>query len=264
MPGARGVATYSPEMWEFLVEVDGIRIAHQTEVRARVGDRDVTTLLAGMGLHIPSFGHFDDPPENGRKPAPSQLAALSTASLEKLKGIGAINRNDLPEWMTYLTHYWSQRLPSGKVVKVVHEYMPMPGGSVYGDLAMIQRPKTEGTAWRSLVDRDFDARDPGCPDEAFSRSYIAHQRALLEEAPELASTGLGFSWVRYILTTANTWKGPIRDFELIVERNPDELVTFCWDGPVEKVGADRFRTVQKDFRPEKELTVYFVRSLKRR
>ncbi len=258
-----GAATYSPEMWEFLVEVDGVRVAHQTEIRARVRDRDVTALLAGMGLHIPSFGHFDDPVQSGKETVPAQLAALSPAALEKLKKVGALNRNGLPKWMTFLTHYWSQRFPPGRVVRVVHEYTPMPGGSAYGDLAMIQRPKTEGTAWRSLVDRDFDAREPGCPDEAFSRSYLARRRALLEEAPELTSTGLGFSWVRYILTTANTWKGPIRDFELIVERNPDELVTFCWDGPVEKVGADRFRAARKDFRPGKELTVYFVRSLKR-
>lgn len=66
-------------------------------------------------------------------------------------------------------------------------------------------------------------------------------------------------WVKYILTTANTWKGPIGDFELTVERDPGELLTFCWDGPVSKVGPHRFRARAMDFRPTKELTLYFVK-----
>jgi hypothetical protein len=35
-------------------------------------------------------------------------------------------------------------------------------------------------------------------------------------------------------------------------------VTFCWDGPVEKVSKTRFRATARDFAPTKNLVVYFV------
>ncbi|HEY6373419.1 MAG TPA: DUF4424 family protein [Candidatus Sulfotelmatobacter sp.] len=49
------------------------------------------------------------------------------------------------------------------------------------------------------------------------------------------------NYVDFILTTANTWKTPIEDFTLIVERphwknnrgesDLGDYVSFCWDGP---------------------------------
>jgi len=64
-------------------------------------------------------------------------------------------------------------------------------------------------------------------------------------------------WVKYILTTANTWKTPIRDFELIVERPARQFVSFCWEGNVEKLSNTRFRATAHDFVPNQELLVYF-------
>jgi len=78
--------------------------------------------------------------------------------------------------------------------------------------------------------------------------------------------------VKYILTTANTWKGPIHDFELVVEkpapekpvsgqpangRGGDYSVSFCWDGPVEHPDQTHFIAHKTDFVPSRELTVYF-------
>jgi hypothetical protein len=45
--------------------------------------------------------------------------------------------------------------------------------------------------------------------------------------------------------TANTWKRPIEDFTLIVERPHEKnalqsFMSFCWDGPVTKLDADHF------------------------
>jgi hypothetical protein len=65
-------------------------------------------------------------------------------------------------------------------------------------------------------------------------------------------------WVGYILTTANTWKTPIADFELDVDFPEGEFVSLCWDGPVERVGTTRFRAARKGFVPGKDLTVYFL------
>ncbi len=64
-------------------------------------------------------------------------------------------------------------------------------------------------------------------------------------------------WVNYILTAANSWKTPIRQFELIVERPEGDVVSFCWDGKVQKVDKTRFRAKAQDFVPAKELVVCF-------
>jgi hypothetical protein len=63
--------------------------------------------------------------------------------------------------------------------------------------------------------------------------------------------------VSYILTTANTWKTPIGEFELVVERPEGHAVSFCWDGKVEKVGPTTFSARATDFVPSRELSVYF-------
>jgi hypothetical protein len=73
------------------------------------------------------------------------------------------------------------------------------------------------------------------------------------------------AWVDYVLTTANTWKTPIKDFELIVERpkNPKAfaqerwMVCFCWDGPVKLLDADHFAAWSTNFVPKRELHVAF-------
>jgi hypothetical protein len=66
-------------------------------------------------------------------------------------------------------------------------------------------------------------------------------------------------WVKYILTTANTWKTPIRDFELEVEYPEGELVSLCWDGKLQRTGPRTFKSALKDFVPKKELKVYFFK-----
>jgi hypothetical protein len=65
--------------------------------------------------------------------------------------------------------------------------------------------------------------------------------------------------VAYVLTTANTWKTPIRDFELVVENRVGEQVAFCWDGRIQPAGPRTLRSRLADFVPAKELTVFFFR-----
>jgi hypothetical protein len=38
------------------------------------------------------------------------------------------------------------------------------------------------------------------------------------------------------------------------------LVTFCWDGRVDKVSQSRFRVAAKDFVPTKDLAAYLLSS----
>jgi hypothetical protein len=71
-------------------------------------------------------------------------------------------------------------------------------------------------------------------------------------------------WVDYILTTANSWKTPIKSFELIVEKDapkwmaPPTIVSFCWDGPVKKLDETHFQATTTDFVPKHELHILFM------
>jgi len=66
-------------------------------------------------------------------------------------------------------------------------------------------------------------------------------------------------WVSYILTTANTWQKPIKEFELIVRSENNEIITFCWDGPVDKTDPAQSRVRGADFIPSKDLRISFMK-----
>ena len=73
-------------------------------------------------------------------------------------------------------------------------------------------------------------------------------------------------WVGYILTTANSWKTPIKKFELEIERGQNQgwydpnwdYTSLCWDGPVKQVGPHHFVATATDFVPKKELEILFL------
>ncbi len=76
-----------------------------------------------------------------------------------------------------------------------------------------------------------------------------------------------YFYVDFILTSANTWKTPIEDFTLIVERPHEkdtiaDYVSFCWDGPVTKIDADHFEAHAVNFVPKKEIRIWFFEESK--
>ena len=85
-------------------------------------------------------------------------------------------------------------------------------------------------------------------------------RANRNHDPEL----IGAAWVDYILTTANSWKTPIKDFTLIISRagGGKEYVSLCWDGPIKTLDAGHFIARATNFVPKKELHVVFFSSVK--
>jgi hypothetical protein len=73
---------------------------------------------------------------------------------------------------------------------------------------------------------------------------------------------LSREWVDFILTTANTWKQPIEDFTLVIERpkpkeGEQELISLCSPGKGEKLDADHFRVHLANFIPKAELHIGF-------
>ncbi|MGO9415524.1 MAG: DUF4424 family protein, partial [Syntrophobacteraceae bacterium] len=157
----------------------------------------------------------------------------------RLKAAGALDDALAPNWSVSITYHWKQTFPAGKVVKVRHEYDAIPGFSFQSDLG-----------------RYLSELEGGCFNTELKRGLQAAQKA----APASNSGGEALvqaEWVKYILTTAKTWKMPIRDFELVVEAPEGNFVSFCWNGKTEKLSNNRFRATAKDFVPNRELLIYF-------
>ena len=62
----------------------------------------------------------------------------------------------------------------------------------------------------------------------------------------------------YILKTGANWAKPIQSFKLTIERDPNELVSFCWNGQVKKISSTQFQMTEKNFVPKQDLDIIFV------
>lgn len=211
--------------------VDGERIQFRKQVRAFVGTRDVTDTLNAAGIDFERFGGHD-----GYEGQKYTVPKLPDAARSELRRIGALDPSldDYPRWSVAITYHWTQRFPAGRAVTITHEYSPVTGNS----------------------------NTIGSSPEEFAKYFptaCLDRRTAAKVRKEKQKFGLWFANVEYILTTANTWKKPIRDFELVVERDPLDIVSFCWDGKVVADGATRFVARAKDFEPKRELDIYFIR-----
>jgi hypothetical protein len=64
--------------------------------------------------------------------------------------------------------------------------------------------------------------------------------------------------IQYILTTANNWSGPIRNFRLsVIPDAPDDIVVTCLPG-LKPISPARYELVRSNFRPDKELDVLIL------
>ncbi len=95
--------------------------------------------------------------------------------------------------------------------------------------------------------------DEVCMDAAFK----AGVRRRLAKVGEYA-TGTG-TQLDYILTTANTWRGPIGQFHLTVDKESTEsIVSLCRDG-IHKTGPTTFEWSAQDWTPQRDLSLLFFR-----
>jgi hypothetical protein len=152
-----------------------------------------------------------------------------------------------PNWSIYENYKWKQVFPAKKSVSIVIEYTPIPlreDARYIVDSPYIYEglPNLEGTKRSLRQEVMAQARQLGRPVSGDA----------LEEEERIDSP-----WVEYVLTTANTWKGPIEDFELIVEGGPRIPASFAWPRPVERIGRNCYRVRIKNFQPKRNLVIRF-------
>lgn len=219
--------------------VNGKPITVTKEVRAFVKNREVTADLLWAGIDIERFGDPDCD-----YIASDKLAHLKPNVRRRLVKVGAVEeRRDgdgalavVPQWEARVVYHWKQIFPPGVPIRIRHQYKPVVGFQ--------QIPA------RELVERYADA--------CFSEEIKSRLTTQSQQDVEGRMAHWPTIWVDYILATANTWKTPIRDFQLTVRGRNQDTVTFCWDGPVERTGETELRAHKTDFVPKNDFRAYFL------
>jgi hypothetical protein len=243
---------------DFKVWVDDHEVKYQTFAKAKLGKADSTDLLKRQGVDIPSLGHFSD---SGSRPVSADFEKLSQATQQSLIKAGLFGADDdhFPRWTVEKTYYWRQAFPARRILHVKHQYQSGIGFSP------VQ------TTFLNQVSRKREIEALKKNKEAYSTGLIELAEVLNSAclSPELEkslkATGdntrngdpgyVHMSWVDYILTTANSWKTPIKEFELNIEAQGP--VSLCWDGRIDQIDATHRRATVKDFVPKKELRIVF-------
>jgi hypothetical protein len=243
---------------DFKLLVDGKPVHFDTESKARLGNRDVTPILRHYGIDVATFGHFDEVHNQSRdirKLSPSQRKALIAAGL-----LDNDPDTDWVSWKVEKKYYWKQTFPAHATTHISHTYSPVVGFGLV--------PQSSFNAAKQTA-RAADIKDPGVDRESVEEvKSVCPTDALLaslEKARSRDSQSQGYGYLEYvdfILTTANTWKQPIADFTLFIERphdnhREDYVVSLCWPGRVEQVQPNLFKATATDLIPTHELRIGF-------
>ena len=221
---------------DFRLWIDGRPVPVNSRARAETPEgREVTALL--QKWQIPLIFLTPDAASYDRLMA--RLEALPPEAMAELRAAGAILQEpDMgfqPNWITHFSYYWQMTFPAGAAVEVRHAYVPVPEAFIFGRYDL-----EEGALAQEV-----------CMDNAFR----AGARRLLGPDEYAATTG---RLLRYVLTTANSWRGPIGRFHLTIDKGrPDALVSLCRDG-IRKTGATRFEWQAQNWQPRRNLSVLFL------
>ena len=227
---------------DFKLSIDGKPARYAVQVRALVGNKDMTPMLSQMHVDIASMGHYFWP--SGGGPTFPDIDRLSKSQLHRLASLKLVDEDGTPLWSVQKKCYWTQVFPAHGIVHIHHEYKPVLGS-------------LNSVSYGLTGDDPAAKKELGtlCVDPSLRRSLIT----LVDDPHAIVP----YSYVDFILTTANTWKTPIEDFTLIVERphlkdTNQNYVSFCWSGPVEKVDADHFIAHTTNLIPKNELRIGFI------
>jgi hypothetical protein len=232
---------------DFRLTVSGVPKKYDVETKAFLKGRDVSSILTKSHIDIASFGHLDQDQH-----VAADFERLSASKRKELVRAGLLSPDwDGGLWSVKKNYYWQQTFPAHATIHIAHTYTPVLG-------------LTNSVSYGLLPSKE----DPDSAKEIASLCIDPTLRQKLLGYLKEQNTIVPFSYVDFILTTANTWKTPIEDFTLIVERphnfqpkffsSQQTFVSFCWDGQVAQTDPDHFTTHITNLVPKKELRVGFI------
>ena len=243
---------------DFIAMVNGKQVAVRTERQAILEPpwdeqrtasgrydapgKDVTALLQGYGLPL-SFNHTE---------IAAMVARLPQTTKDRLKTDGLVNffagEPPMPQWSIIERYHWPQTFPAGQNLTIEHRYNPAPPGGIFG----WSEQQTAMDAYRQELINTY------CIDAGTQKALGKLLRP--KAGKEFSGTGNAL-YLNYILTTANTWNGPIGTFHLTIDKGaPHNVLSLCMDG-IRKTGPTTFEVEKKNFSPTQDLRLLIVTEL---
>lgn len=204
--------------------------------------KEVTTLLQEFG--IPLSLHLEE--------VSASLTRLDKPAQQRLKELGLVElfsgEPPTPLWSIVLRYHWPQRFPAGQDMLIEHSYDPAPPGGIF-----IWPAEDKGLdPYQQELVRDY------CIDAPTRKGIV--KRLHSPGRGEMAGNGMAV-FLNYVLTTANTWYGPIGKFHLTIDKGkPDNILSLCIDG-LRKTAPTRFEVVREDFTPKNDLRLLIISPL---
>ena len=217
----------------FRIYVNGKPVRPQAHVRAYFERRngslvDVTADLKKCGLSDQELMHPWTKKQDGEK-IDSKIGACRSA---KVQSMLAKQTDELSYWSSQIIYSWKQTFKAGSVTEIKHQYTPLVGGSFL--------PSLKAKDSKAFIDEY-------CMDENFLKNFKT-----VEGGSKV------YHHLGYILTTGANWAKPIGKFTLTIDREPNTVISLCWDKSLRKVGPNRFQAVKENFLPKKDLDIIFV------
>ena len=239
------VPTDSPtNLLGFRTLVDGTPVRAELEQQVIKNGKDRTALLHELGIPLaPHLAATNKVLDRLPKARQEQLLRLGLAIPDDYDVGKGMEHHLAATWTLKSTYHWTQRFPAGRELTVAHQYQPAVGASaatLWGSPEWSKNPEYA------------EQRRHYCVDDAFI--------AAAGRARRPGDDGPPFSELRieYILTTGANWKGPIKDFRLVVDKGkPANLVSFCGEG-VRKIGPTTFEARYRDYTPKRDLAVLIL------
>jgi hypothetical protein len=229
----------------FKTTVDGKPVVYEVVTEALAGGEEISALLDKVGLTRAAQWK-----EGANEDA--SLASVDKAARDKLIALGALKNEGseaepfyMQKWVVRTSVTRKQTFKAGATVKVQHRYTPVAGGSVAGSLDAKYR------------NEDFAKEQikKYCIEDSWLKSF---DKLVAKHSKPENPAGYSEVWLGYVLKSGSNWKGPIKDFRLVVDKGKaDSLVSFCAEG-VKKISPTQFEVRKTNFEPDKDLDILVV------
>jgi hypothetical protein len=229
----------SDNMFGFETTFNGEPVDATLHQQAYAFNLDQSAVLEEMGIPLTPFGDRTH----------EVLQGLDDEAIQKLLHLGLVIPMEYsddgdtwktayePVWTLKSTYSWEAHFEPGETAEVVHSYTPSVGGTVA--VTFLAPPDQYG-------DRATEYKKKYCTDD----DLIKTVKKTLPSPQEYYAAPYYEQWISYIWSTGNNWAGPIEDFTLTIDKgDPKNLVSFCWDGDVKKIGPTTFQMKAKDWYP---------------
>lgn len=229
----------------FRTTVEGKPVKYDLVLQAMVGGKDVTAKLAALGLQPDSPFDWDAYQAKIKALTPEALTAAQEAGLIA-PGLSTGEDAYEPQWKLRTTVTRRQVFPAAETISVRHRYTPIAGGSVPGAYDAENRQQ----------DWVADRISTYCIEDgwfrAFDKASAKHPRSEGAPSPYLEY------WLGYVLSSGANWKGPIKEFRMVIDKGkPDNLVSFCADG-VRKISPTQFEVRKTGFEPKDDIRILII------